>query len=107
MNHLESRAFHGIGQYQTHEPNLAHNAKVAGSNPAPAMDQKGPEIALSTGFAGDDRRLHKIGGTGLTIRRDDFGLSPSRLPQERCRPPGELETSGGQEQPAATSGQGS
>jgi hypothetical protein len=42
--------------------------------------------ALSTGFGGDDRRLHKIDRTGLTIGRDDFGLSPSRLRSAAVRP---------------------
>ena len=40
----------------------------------------------STGFGGDDRRLHKIDRTGLTIGRDDFGLSPSRLGSAAVRP---------------------
>jgi hypothetical protein len=62
--------------------------------------------ALSTGFGGDGRCSHKIDGTGLTSG-DATSASPSRIPQDRCRPAGELETFGGQEQPAATSGQSS
>lgn len=49
---------------------------------APARWQKRlvkRRVPLSTGFGRDDRRLHKIDRTGLTIGRDDFGLSPSRL----------------------------
>ena len=42
--------------------------------------------ALSTVFGGDDRRLHKIDRIGLTIGRDDFGLSPSRLGSAAVRP---------------------
>jgi hypothetical protein len=62
--------------------------------------------ALSTGFGGDDRRLHKIDRTRAHHRARRLRRL-AITPQERCRPSGELETSGGQEQPAATSGQSS
>ncbi len=35
-NHLHSRAFRSTNPYHPNTPNLAHNPKVAGSNPAPA-----------------------------------------------------------------------
>ena len=44
------------------------------------------DVPSRTGFGGDDRRLHKIDRTGLTIGRHDFGLSPSRLRSAAVRP---------------------
>src|SRR5947209_5349610 len=40
-NHLYSRAFRGIAPYHPNTPNLTHNPKVAGSNPAPATEIPG------------------------------------------------------------------
>ena len=68
-----SPAFSAMSPYQPDGPNLAHNPKVAGSNPAPAIEKPANRrLFVALAWRGNGRVTH------FSVTRPFIGVAPQR-----------------------------